>query len=110
MSVWTYSTRWPRWMGPFAYGSAEVMRVFTGGSSIAETTAIWSQPDRRPTENDGRHQGQDQGHPRLPEEGNHLQGHHPAPGGRAGVPGGDRRHGPALARRADPEGGRHRVA
>src|SRR4051794_21281617 len=37
-------------MGPFAYGSAEVMRVFTGGSSIAETTAIWSPPDSEGTE------------------------------------------------------------
>src|SRR5712671_2159901 len=27
MSVWMYSTRWPRWIGPFAYGSALVTRI-----------------------------------------------------------------------------------
>jgi len=27
ISVCMYSTRWPMWMGPFAYGNAEVTRI-----------------------------------------------------------------------------------
>ncbi len=39
MSVWMYSTRWPRWIGPLAYGSAAVTRIFD--SLIPAPAARW---------------------------------------------------------------------
>src|ERR1044071_905457 len=33
MSVWTYSTAWPMWMGPLAYGSALVTRILSAMGS-----------------------------------------------------------------------------
>src|SRR4051812_4198966 len=40
MSVWMYSTRWPIWIGPLAYGKAEVTRMRRGIGPVGKERQI----------------------------------------------------------------------
>src|SRR5438034_3002531 len=45
MSVWMYSTRWPRWIGPFAYGKALVTSRRSMVRVAARPTSLAAPPD-----------------------------------------------------------------